>query len=198
MAHRRGSFVRRVSPAQRRKKAWAAFRAFPQSTTSGTVATSIILNFSGNTDGVSNPGVASFGYVFPTGKESGALDAESTLIRIRGSLILDKNVVGATEFEAHAFGIGVMETGAALLGSFPNPASPEGSNWDGWMFYRSISTAVLDAEASIVDVKSMRKIESGYSLIFVAGVHVTTDDDSVPAIAGVNAEFTSRGLFFLP
>jgi len=199
MAHR-GSFRGRgISQSQRRKKAWAAFRGLASGTAGVSTTESLTLRFE-LIVGVAgaSPQSQSVGFVFPTGKVAGNLDAESTLMRIRGSLNQAKNSVSATTQEVQAFGIGVMEQTAALLGSFPNPADPEGANWDGWMFYRSINTAILDAEATIMDVKSMRKVQSGYALVMVAGSHgVTLDGSQLPAPA-INTELTARGLFLLP
>jgi len=191
MAHRRGSFVGRggISQSQRRKKAWGGFSVADSPT---DVVTQLIeLNVT--LPGVSTPEEAVQGVAFTSG-----IPEESTLMRVRGSLLLTKSDFTGPLRETFAFGIGVLETGAALLGSFPNPASPSGANWDGWMFYRSLTTAILDAEASIMDVKSMRKIQSGYSLVFVLGGHAMTTDDSVPSVSGGNAQIIARGLFLLP
>jgi len=145
-----------------------------------------------------SPQQQSLGYVFDAGQTSFDVRPESTLLRIRGSLGLEKNSEVGVELFVHAFGIGVMETTAANLGAFPNPASPLGADWDGWMFYRSIHSSVVDAAGSIIDVKAMRKIQSGYSLIFVAGVYASTVDDSNATAPAINAQFTGRGLFLLP
>jgi len=68
------------------------------------------------------------------------------------------------------------------------------------MFYRSINTSILDAEAAIIDVKSMRKIESGYSLFFAYGAYaMTTDDATIGSVAAASTSLiTARGLFLLP
>jgi len=192
MAHRRGAFrgSRGISDAQRRKKTWGPFTA--NLSPLGVPSTTIVLG-TASTPGVSSPEEAVSFLPFTEG-----IFPESTILRIRGSLNMDKNSVASPRIVTNAFGIGVMETGALLLGSAPNPASPQGSNWDGWMFHRSINNAVVDAASTWVDVKSMRKIQSGYSLFFCLGIYVMTDDDSAPTTASTTCEFTARGLFLLP
>jgi len=189
MTHRRGSFVRGrgISDSQWRKKLWGAFvlSASPAGVTTPTIR--LVPSMTGG----ASPTEAVASVVFAT-------QPEATMLRIRGSLNLEKNDVTAIEIKTLAFGIGVMETGALNLGSAPNPASPDGSDWDGWMFTRSINTSILDANAAIVDVKSMRKIQSGYSLFFAAGVYSMTTDDSVTTNLSPAFEFTARGLLLLP
>jgi len=160
------------------------------------------LNFAANQiTAAGSPAEQAFAYAFDAGDIAG-IQAESTLMRIRGSLLMEKNTV-AGAIEGHvtfAFGIAVVES-TNLLGpftKFPNPANPVGAQWDGWMFYRSINTAILDAEASIIDVKSMRKIQSGYSLIFVYGGYASSDDDANVTTPALQATLTARGLFLLP
>jgi len=173
MAHR-GSFRRRsggISESNRRKKRWSPF--FAPAASEDVLTTgdfSPTLNFQLSIGiGAASPQQRSLAYVFSAGGLTDDVNPESTIIRIRGSLELQKNVVSTADIETFAFGIGVMETQAALLGAFPNPASPLGSEWDGWMMYRSNSQGALDANAGIVDVKAMRKVQSGYSLVLVMG-----------------------------
>ena len=200
MAHRRGSFRGRgISDSQRRKKLWSAFQG-PAVNESSLGDPTITLNFELAAGPVlTSPQSQSFAHVFVAANDAGAIDPESTLMCLRGSLQLQKNAVGVGNIQTFAFGIGVLEAGAALLGAFPNPATPEGANWDGWMFYRSQAQGALDANAGQVDAKAMRKIQSGYALIMVMGSHEATfiagSVSQAPAIAGF---FTSRGLFLLP
>jgi len=201
MAHRRGSFRGRgISESQRRKKLWSPFFAPATSVDFGSVGDiSNTLHF-GVTTGplLTSPTGQAFAYAFDAGDLQG-IQPESTLMRIRGSLLMPKNVVQPTEIETFAFGIGVMETGAAQQAAFPNPATPEGSRWDGWMFYRSTEVSAVDSEGTVVDVKSMRKIQSGYSLIIVMGSSVSTFTSGAAASApAFVATFTARGLFLLP
>jgi len=201
MAHRRGSFRGRgISESQRRKKLWNAFSAGAvddtiqgtvQQTTLNFAATGVLAPASGDS--------AAVAFVFDAGNAAGNIAPESTLMRIRGSLNIDKNTVTATDLLNVAFGIGVMESGAANQSAFPIPSSAAGSDWDGWMFYRSLNSAVADATGSMVDVKAMRKIQSGYSLFFVVSATIVSFDDGAPA-ANINfdAQFTGRGLFLLP
>ena len=126
---------------------------------------------------------------------------ESTLLRLRGSVNMPKNVAAApagVENENFAVGIGVMEIGAALLGAFPNPASPEGGAWDGWMWYRSQQQGNLDANSGIVDIKSMRKVQSGSSIIFVGGTFAARSDDQASGTTEANIQINLRALILLP
>ncbi len=203
MAHRRGTFRRGISQSQRRKKLWSSFSVFPtDSGGSGTIP-GLVMNFDPPTIPVGSAAGtnSAFGYVFPAQNDAISIPPESTVLRIRGSLNQDKNTADSAtgEFNTFAFGIGVMETGAAFLASFPNPATRLGSDWDGWMFYRSIFTGILDANASVADVKAMRKLQSGYSLVFVYGQEYNSRLDAVSTIAVTGlAQLTARGLFLLP
>ncbi len=66
------------------------------------------------------------------------------------------------------------------------------------MFYRSINSGILDAASTVVDVKAMRKLQSGYSMIFVSGMHAATFDDSDASTSAIATQITVRGLFLLP
>jgi len=202
MAHRRSFRGRGITDAQRRKKLWsplAAPAAAEDQLTSGDI--SVTLNYQLSSSGAAAPGPLdrALAYVFPSGGAN-QIPAESTILRIRGTLELPKIEVSMTDIDTTAFGIGVMESGAADQSAFPNPASPDGSTWDGWMFYRSQAQGALDANAGIVDVKAMRKIQSGQSLVLVMGQYAASlisvgGDVTIPAMAG---SFTARALFLLP
>ncbi len=200
MAHRRGSFRRGISESQRRKKVWSPFSGptVESDLVSSGDPTNTLRFISSVGATLTSPQSSLFGFVFDTGFAE-LIEAESTLLRIRGSLQMDKNSAGSTLQQTFAFGIGVMETGAAQQIAFPNPSTPAGSNWDGWMFYRSVDTGILDATGAIVDVKSMRKIQSGMSLVFAYGATETnTTVGGAAAAPALNAQFTARGLFLLP
>jgi len=193
MAHSSRSFrPRGVSQSQRRKKAWTQVSGFPSP--AGVLNSTLILGLSGG-GGPPSPFSEVSGVFYPP--QVGLLP-ESTIIRLRGSLNLPKNTASGVQTTTLAYGMGVMESGAAALGAFPNPASPEGADWDGWMFYRSLNSAVLDAASTVVDVKSMRKVQSGYSFIIVFGQYVQTNDDSVTAPISHQSELTARALVLLP
>ncbi len=207
MAHRGRPRGRGISQSQRRKKTWAALTALPSSSSGPDTGTALspTINLVLPSTAAPQAGDAaavSSGVVFDLGEST--VGPESTLLRLRGSLELPKNDVqdgaGAIQgITTHAFGVGVMESSAAALGAFPNPASPLGSDWDGWMFYRSQEQGALDANAGIVDVKSMRKLQGGYSLILVFGAYKAPFDALDIVFAGdVEAFFTLRGLFLLP
>jgi len=200
MAHRRGR-ISRISDSQRRKKLWVSVGAAARDDVQAATFISPTLNFdSPLVAGQPSPAANQFSYVFGTALDvTGSIPPESTILRIRGSLNMPKNSIGANDIETQAFGIGIMESNAALTpGAIPNPANVLGADWDGWMFYRSINTAILDAEASIIDVKSMRKVQSGYSLVITAGAESITFDDSVVSTPIIAAQLTVRMLLLLP
>jgi len=203
MAHR-ASFRRGVSQSQRRKKSWAAFVAPTSSDTGSSPSgvTNITLNFELPVGPAAQPSEQAVAYAFAAGDLIGGsldLQQESTLLRIRGSLIQLKNTASATKIESQAFGIAVVESTNLLApAKFPNPANPVGAAWDGWMFYRSINSSVVDAASTVIDVKSMRKVQSGYSLIFVAGSYASSFDDTTVSAPAIISQLTARGLFLLP
>jgi len=92
----------------------------------------------------------------------------------------------------------VLESSAAALGACPNPATPDGGAWDGWMFYRSQQTAALDANASIIDVKSMRKVQSGMSIIVVVGCFEAGSVPGAAQCAAFQVQLNLRALILLP
>jgi len=201
MAHRASSFRGRgVSQSQRRKKTWVQL-------------TGPILDLNGASDGLLQS--ANMTLVIPAGTpvtsdfashvgifSDPVLDKvpeESTLLRLRGSINMPKNEHSATSTTNFAVGIGVMEAGAASLGAFPNPATPDGGAWDGWMFYRSQQQSNLDANSGVIDVKAMRKMQGGQSFVIVFGLNKGTPDGSVAG--GTSAELMAinlRGLILLP
>jgi len=200
---RRAFRGRGISQSQRRKKTWGAFIA-PASNEGGESPAGILattLNFDLSVGAtLASPQQQAVGFFFGPGDIAG-LAAESTLLRLRGSLNMTKNSVGTgVSNVTHAFGIAVVESTNVDTSpvKFPNPADPIGAQWDGWMFYRSINTSILDAEAAIIDVKSMRKIQSGYSLLLVAGTYSASTDDSPISAAAISTQLTARGLFLLP
>jgi len=198
MAHRRSFRGRGISDSQRRKRVWGAFSSLAADATQSGTEPNLLIRFFTSVVIAGDVAQAFTGAVFPALNSPGQILPESTILRIRGSVELPKNVILAAEYTTSAFGMGVMEAGAALQGAFPNPASPEGANWDGWMFYRTQQQGALDANAGIVDVKAMRKIESGYALVMVMGNYSVTDDGTVPVGGAIDGFFSGRGLFLLP
>jgi len=122
---------------------------------------------------------------------------ESTLLRIRGSLTVPKSTysgVGSPTTVCFAFGIGIVSDDAAAALAVPNPATATGYDWDGWLFLRQSNQSTVEAQATIVDVKAMRKWRSGDSIVFVAGLST-----NIPAgTTGASFGFSLRGLFLLP
>jgi len=201
MAHARRSFRGRgISDSQRRKKSWVQITG-PLVNINGVAADpdiqtpNLVLDLP-QTLATTNPEGQSIGlFSDPTLDK---VPPESTILRVRGSLNLPKNTVESIENHNFAFGIGVMEATAAALGAFPNPATPEGGAWDGWMFYRSQQQGALDANAGIFDVKSMRKVQSGSSIVVVFGEYWGTTDLSLASADGGQATFNMRALILLP
>jgi len=199
MAHRRTFRGRGISQSQRRKKTWIPITA--PSTIDGLQFgdQSLFVNFQAAALGNSiSPAGQTVGFLSTVGE----FPEESTILRIRGSLVLPKNDVEGTtpgSLNVHALGIGVMERTAAEQGAVPNPASPEGAAWDGWMFYRSTMLPPVEAESSIFDVKSMRKVEGGYAVIIVAGTFMAEDvAAALGTVPAVNVFLNARALVLLP
>jgi len=195
MAHRRSFRGRGISDAQRRKKSWIQINSVAV-TNGSTGDLTIGLKFSAPTGAVlTSPQSQTVGFF----SDEGEIPEESTILRIRGSLNISKNSYSVGSIDAFAFGIGVLERNAAELGVVPDPSTPKGGAWDGWMFVRSINSSIVDANATIVDVKSMRKLQGGYALILVVGATRSTIPAGDPASAPpIEAEFTGRALILLP
>jgi len=196
MAHRR-SFGRGrgISQSQRRKKTWIPFVAPATGDGLSFGDDGLILSFVAASQSITSPGGQTVGFF----SISDEIPEESTILRIRGSLELPKNVAGAGS-NVHAVGIGVMERTAAESGVVPNPASPAGAAWDGWMFYRSTMLPPVEAESSLFDVKSMRKVQGGYAVIIVAGTFLSVEPaQSVGQnLAAIDAKMVARALILLP
>ncbi len=201
MAHR--SFRGRgISQSQRRKKLWRAMQVLPSNFSTGltsSIGSNQMIYESDAGGSAPVPQEQAQAYVFETDIANATVEAESTVLRIRGSLDMQDNSIGpGQQVEVFGFGIAVFESGAANKGTFPNPATPEGANWDGWMFYRSNQEEEVTTPGGVVDVKAMRKVQSGSSLIFVYGSHVTTFDDSNAPAPALSASFSCRALFLQP
>jgi len=191
MAHRRGNFRGRtggISDSQRRKKSWTGI-------TTGTVPDDLSTP---NTVALELPGVSDAELTLGFFDVDGTAFQEGTILRVRGSLELPKNILGAAivngEIDTqYAFGLAVINSTAAAAGSIPNPASAVGASWDGWMFYRTQNQGALDANAGVVDIKSMRKLEGGQSIVFVFGAA-----GRIGAPGPAMAYFSGRMLVLLP
>jgi len=182
MGHRRGSFRgQRVSETQRRKRSWQAF-------TDTLDSWRIVLNPPALVSAGSTLALVSFD---GAGTFPGLI--ESTILRMRGMLDMPKSVMTAATQTIQAFGIGFVTNEAALAGAVPNPATASGAEWDGWMFIRTSTQIALDIQGTVLDIKAMRKWDTGQSLVFVAGAETdstTTGNDLF--------KMSIRGLFLLP
>jgi len=187
MSHRRGGFRGRSVPdSLRRKKTWLSFSQ------QGSLCAGVNLAIPAVTPG---PG-SDVAVLFLDSNAAAPLGLlEGTLLRIRGSILIPKSnrVIGSEEVTI-AFGIGFVTDEAAEANAVPNPATAEGADWDGWLFYRANMAAPLDANATQFDSKAMRKWEGGNSLVLVAGTCV---DDS-GGEGAVDVGLIARALFLLP
>ena len=183
MAHR--NFRGRASQTNRRKRLWADLNV---QSAGGDLAVMTLtppdLVAAGSSLAVSG---------FPSSGAPALLEA--TVMRIRGYIDVPKTAVGTSGLndDVFAFGIGLVSEEAFEVAAVPNPATGSGLDWDGWMFLRSSSQAALDPASTIMDVKAMRKWESGQALVFVAGMATTT----VSGLIGQQIVFSARGLFLL-
>ncbi len=116
-----------------------------------------------------------------SGDEVSSLPEESTILRMRGSLLFPKNVPiagQATISDQYVFGMGVTDVRSIVNAQTPLPVTDP--DWDGWMFLRQSSLPPVESESSIVDVKSMRKIKTG-DAFFQVGQAVSGDSVATPA-----------------
>jgi len=198
VAHRRGSFRGRgISDSQRRKKKWIVLTCPTVSSDGASTANqtpNINLVIPGNVGGSTVEGNSAACVAV----EDEGIPDESTILRIRGSVNLPKNVLTTSGNDYFAIGFGVMESSAAELGAFPNPATPVGGSWDGWMFYRTQQVGAVDTVGTIIDVKSMRKVQSGYSFFAAVGRFSSWTAGNLPAGSDNQVQLNMRMLVLLP
>ncbi len=177
MAHRRGFRGRGISESQRRKKTWISAKV---ALSAGGVAgrssfmTGLEITTPSGAGAIGDTQKAGFALVsdpdLTVGEEVSTLPEESTVLRARGSLLFPKNEIGGSDPGAqateYAFGFGVTDVRSLVDGSFPGPIVD--SDWDGWMFLRQSTLTPVDSNATMVDVKAMRKIQTGDALFFAA------------------------------
>jgi len=186
MAHRRSFRGRSTSDSQRRKKSWFTVGGFSED----------IAGFTLSPPTLASPG-SSLQLLSTDGFGASPSILESTILRIRGFLDIpksdyDENAANATT--VRAFGIGLVTNEAAQSAAVPNPATVLGAEWDGWMFLRSSTQVALDITGTLLDVKAMRKFETGMSLVFVAGAATDLPAGVIPGLYKCNP----RLLFLLP
>ncbi len=206
MAHR-ASFRRSgISQSQRRKKTWGSLKiettASP-STTNAAFTTSIKLRSNiviGASTAAGNMrkgylGLVSEGVSAGVGDELSTLPEECTILRARGSLLFPKTEVGTgTEVDTQqVFGFGVTDIRSIVNAAAPHPGLDP--DWDGWMFLRQSAVAPVDSVGSIVDVKAMRKIQTG-DAFFVAVTSMNIGASG--AVAAADWIFDLRLLILLP
>jgi len=183
----RSTFRRGTSETQRRKKAWidmSAAPAFGEDQSGGSMIPPDI------------PAGGSSLQLLQFPSQPGFI--ESTILRIRGALTVPKSLYGlgavAGDNVIFAFGIGIVSDAAAEALAVPNPATSTGVDWDGWMFLRQSDQSTVESQATIVDIKAMRKWQSGDSIVIVAGMST----NAVAPQSAVEFGFSLRGLFLLP
>jgi len=182
----RSTFRRGISQTQRRKKAWIDMNVLPffgKDLAGGELLPPPIAGVGESVSLLQFPSQAGF--------------IESTILRIRGSITVPKSIYTSDASDnttITAFGIGIVSDQAAEALAVPNPATSTGYDWDGWMFLRQSGLDPLDANATTVDVKAMRKWQSGDSIVFVAGAAT----DAVAGYTSIAVDFSLRGLFLLP
>ncbi len=204
MSHsRRGFRGRGISDSQRRKKTWISTKVAVGGAVPGDALgqTAIFMQTVATGAAVGAHSESAFVLVSPgttaDGDESSSLGEEITILRARGSLVYPPNSTGqgtltGTVTDQYAWGFGVTDVRSLVKNVFPGPIID--SDWDGWMFLRQSASAPIDAAGTIVDVKSMRKIESGDALFFAAQA-VSGDAVVTPGAAFV---FDMRFLILLP
>ena len=183
MAHARGRTFRRggISESQRRKKTWSGF----------TIGSSGFNGFTLEVPALVAPGSVLTLVSFSAAQTTSL--AESTLMRLRGSVLVPKSTPDALSDQVTiAFGVAMVTDDAAALGAVPNPATILGSDWDGWLFYRANLAAPFDANATVMDAKAMRKFNGGMSLVFVGG-----QASDAASAESVSIGVILRGLFLL-
>jgi len=198
MAHRafRG---RGISQSQRRKKTWVQLTNLVSAGVTPGFVTSFGLGVTPSaTFGV---GVRD-GFIGITGDGTGdnpflsSLPAESTILRVRGSMSFPKyfqSDVSSSLNNDTGFGFGVTGITNLLSSSYPSPISD--ASWDGWMFKRTSSVGPVDSIGTVIDVKAMRKIQTG-DAFFVMAEHVQGQGGT--NVVGVNWQFDLRLLILLP
>ncbi len=175
MAHRRGSFRRSVSQTQRRKKSWSQLVVVTgQSTARPGFVSSFGLEVTSpnsNGDGARDGFIAMGGDGSNVDPFTSVIPSESTILRIRGSLVFPKNSVVADVTGVNFdIGFGVTSITDNVSSSYPAPITD--ADWDGWMYKRQAAAAPLDANAAVLDVKAMRKIQDG-EVFFIMAEGVT-------------------------
>jgi len=186
---RRGSFRGRsagISDSQRRKKSWIAL---------GDEASPTLAGFFLFPSGIGSPGESQALLRFDA---AGAFPSliESTILRMRGYVDVPKSILtNAATATVEAVGIGFVTTEASFaVGGVPNPASLNGAEWDGWMFLRSSSQVSVDNQGTLLDIKAMRKWQSGTSLVIVHGFST----QNAAGHSSTGSSWNLRALFLLP
>jgi len=162
MAHRRSFRSGSTSQSQRRKKSWFSISSYAPGDDLAAIA-------------LTPPDLVAPGNSLTLLALDGAGTApsllESTILRMRGMVDVPKSIINdnAGSTDITAVGIGFVTNEAAEAGAVPNPATVNGAEWDGWMFLRSSTQPSIDAASTHMDVKAMRKWQTGQSLVIVAG-----------------------------
>ncbi len=177
MANRKRAFRGRgISDSQRRKKTWIAVKAATGTNTAGEpeFMTGLVMSTPAAVGAFESQSTVIALISDPLtgiGDELSTLPDESTILRIRGSLLFPKSdpapsASGTLQTTQHAFGIGVASIRSIIGGTAPTPIVD--ADWDGWMFLRQSTVSPVDAVGTVLDVKSMRKVRGGDALFISA------------------------------
>jgi len=179
MPRQRSFRGRGVSQSQRRKKSWFALKLV---ISTGIQVPGYDTMFQLETVADSTVGrsvrdgfIAMSGDGTAIAPFTSTIPEESTILRVRGSLVFPKYDTSAATGTDHSFGFGVSAISDLNSDSYPGPLSDIDS--DTWMFLRKGAIAPLDAAGTIVDVKAMRKVVSGDAFFVMAE---TTTSSSNP------------------
>ena len=125
--------------------------------------------------------------------------AGETVVRTRGFFGYESDQVGATEFFAGAFGIGVVTKVAAGIGITAVPGPSTDAGWDGWLYHRYFanrfefingtgfaSNPIVNIE---IDSKAMRKVSEDDRLVIVAENSASTGMQVMHAIRILSKAF---------
>jgi len=168
---RSGFRGRGISQAQRRKKTWVPVGEIISAGQTPGIATSFLISL---TTPATIGQATRNGFIVMVGDGTGAspltstLESESTILRIRGSLLFPKTTFtsGTGVQIQFSFGIGITAISDLQAASYPGPISD--ADWDGWMFLRQSGVAPADSVGTMMDVKAMRKINDGEALFVMA------------------------------
>ncbi len=123
--------------------------------------------------------------------QSNATLGDTTVVRVRGLLVVEPNVYTADKAMQGAFGIGIVSDQAFAAGAASVPGPWTDPDWGGWFVWQAwagrlefvTGTGVRVRDSALeyqIDSKAMRKVESNETLIVVAESQVGAVNISTP------------------